>query len=155
VTHPCPQAGCGQRASIRLSVPRLHAGTGVPSCSKNCPGAHAMPSPMARSAVRSMRTRWSPTTPKPSMKAMPAWSIAKMCQTGLAPRPASANVVDLRSGTVLAWVSPAGFTTVPITASIPLASRRAIAGAAVGVSVMADIVQPGDAPEGRSRATRE
>ncbi|COZ19278.1 Uncharacterised protein [Mycobacterium tuberculosis] len=44
-------------ASIRLSVPRLQAGTGVPSCSKNPAGAHANPSPMMRKADRSMRRR--------------------------------------------------------------------------------------------------
>ena len=46
-----------------------------------------------------------------------------------------------RIGTVLARVSPAGFTTVPMTVSTPSASSWAIAAAARGVPVMAAIVQ--------------
>lgn len=50
-----------------------------------------------------------------------------------------------RIGTVLAWVSPAGFTTVPMTVSTPSASNWAIAAAASGVAVMAVILQRGSA----------
>ena len=52
---------------------------------------------------------------------MPAWSMANTCHTGLAPNPGSANACALASGTVLAWVSPAGLTTVPISVTNPLA----------------------------------
>src|SRR5437016_2781021 len=68
---------------------------------------------------------------------MPVWSMAKACHEGLAPRPGSANVLVRRMGTVLAWVSPAGFTTVPMTVSTPSPSSWAIAAAASGVAVMA------------------
>ena len=74
-----------------------------------------------------MRIRSSPTTLMPSVKAMPARSMAKPCQTGLAPRPASAKAVVRRIGTVLAWVRPAGLTTVPTTVSMPSASSWATA----------------------------
>ena len=47
------------------------AATGVPSCSKKEPGAQANPSPSVRSALRSIRMRSSPTTPKPSIIAIP------------------------------------------------------------------------------------
>src|ERR1700758_1041452 len=71
-----------------------------------------------------------------SLNAMPVWSIAKPCQLRLAPRPGSANALLRRIGTVLAWVSPAGLTTVPMTASTPSASSWAIAAAASGVVVI-------------------
>ena len=59
------------------------------------------------------RRRW------PAVNAMPVWSMAKTCHTGLAPSPGSANALSARSGTVLAWVSPAGLTTVPMRATTP------------------------------------
>src|SRR5882724_7985929 len=62
--------------------------------------------------------------------------MAKACHEGLAPSPGSANVLVRRIGTVLACVSPAGFTTVPITVSTPSASSWAIAAAARGVAVI-------------------
>src|SRR5271157_1278839 len=76
---------------------------------------------------------------------MPVWSMAKACHEGLAPRPGSANVFVRRIGTVLARVSPAGFTTVPMTVSTPSASSWAIAAAASGVPVMAAILPPAPA----------
>src|SRR5271166_3340892 len=71
-----------------------------------------------------------------SLNAMPVWSMAKPCQLRLAPRPGSANALLRRIGTVLAWVSPAGLTTVPMIASTPSASSWAIAAAASGVVVI-------------------
>src|ERR1700722_15835011 len=79
---------------------------------------------------------------------MPVWSMAKACQEGLAPRPGSAKVFVRRIGTVLASVSPAGFTTVPITVSTPSASSWAIAAAARGVPVTAS-VRSGAAGQGQ------
>src|SRR5271166_1405710 len=83
---------------------------------------------------------------------MPLWSMANACHEGLAPKPGSANVLVRRIGTVLAWVSPAGFTTVPMTVSTPSASSWAIATAASGVAVMAAILQRGTAGDGRDAA---
>ncbi|CAG7353111.1 hypothetical protein PICSAR65_04622 [Mycobacterium avium subsp. paratuberculosis] len=141
----CPMAASmpasASAASTRFSVPRAQLGMGVPSWAKNAAGAQARPSPTMRNADRSIRRRWSPTTPTSAVNAMPVWSTAKACQDGLAPRPGSAKVFVRRIGTVLARVSPAGLTTVPITVSTPSASSWAIAAAASGVPVMAVIVQ--------------
>ena len=141
-------SAAGSRSSMRRSVPRLQAGTGAPSWSKNEPGAQARPSPSVFSAVRSIRMRSSPTTPRSFVNAMPVWSIANTCQTGLAPRPGSANAVNRRSGTVLACVRPAGLTTVPTTVSIPLASSSAIDGADARSSVISNIVQGSEPARG-------
>lgn len=127
---------------MRRSVPRPHVGTGVPSWEKNAAGAHARPSPTMRNADRSIRSRWSPTTPTSAVKAMPVWSMANACQEGLAPKPGSAKVFVWRIGTALARVSPAELTTVPMTVSTPSPSSWAIAAAASGVPVMAVILQP-------------
>ena len=89
--------------------------------------------------------RSSPTTPMSFVNAMPVWSMANTCHTGLAPRPGSANADNRRAGTVFAWVRPAGFTTVPITVSIPPASSWAMEGTAGASSVIPNIVQRGDA----------
>src|SRR5258705_11376713 len=62
--------------------------------------------------------------------------MAKACHEGLAPSQGSGNVLVWRIGTVLACVSPAGFTTVPITVSTPSASSWAMAAAARGVAVI-------------------
>jgi hypothetical protein len=75
-------------------------------------------------------------TPMCSVNAMPVWSMAKPCHTRLAPSPGSAKALVRRIGTVLAWVSPAGLTTVPMTASTPSASSWAIAASASGVVVI-------------------
>src|ERR1700741_1160946 len=72
---------------------------------------------------------------------MPVWSMAKACHDGLAPTPGSAKALVRRIGTVLAWVSPAAFTTVPMTVSTLSASSWATAAAASGVAVMAGILQ--------------
>src|SRR5579875_3419487 len=61
--------------------------------------------------------------------------MANTCHTGLAPTPGSAKVLVGRIGTVLACVSPAALTTVPMTASTPSASSWAIAAAASGGAV--------------------
>src|SRR5215213_4259510 len=66
--------------------------------------------------------------------------MAKTCQTGLAPRPGSANVPIRRNGTVLACVSPAGLTTVPSSVATPSASNWAMAAAASGVAAMTTVL---------------
>src|SRR5271154_3690979 len=83
---------------------------------------------------------------------MPVWSMANACHDRLAPRPGSANVPVWRIATVLAWVSPAGFTTVPTTVSTPSASSRAMAAAASGVAVIGGRL---DAVEARLGARRQ
>ena len=100
--------------------------------------------PRMRSAPRSMRIRWSPTTPVASPNTMPVWSMANTCQTGLAPSPGSANAPILRSGIVLACVSPAGLTTVPMRVATPSDSSWAMAAAARGLA--ADVTAPFCAP---------
>ena len=57
----------------------------------------------------------------------PAWSIANTCHTGLAPSPGSANAPARANGTVLAWIRPAGLTTVPTSPTTPSAASCAMA----------------------------
>ena len=68
---------------------------------------------------------------------MPVWSMVNAWNTGLAPSPGSAKMPMRRSGTVFAWISPAGLTTVPISVATPSDSNWAMAAAANGLAARA------------------